>query len=289
VKADDEERVARAERKRRRHRAIDLARRQRETTAVQRINQLLTTPSTNRHTTNDDTAIASSDERRDKVTILEQAVQQLAGLQQLVAQLTHQNNSQHDQLHAVRFQMRQTQNALTHIDDETRSHSIYSSAFLSSTLSLFLVSVGTGLVLDANARLFQSTGWQRHHVIGRLLTAPFDSLIHRNSSHSERERRQCQRLLVENEQKQMVPSRSVQQYESGRQAIVDVSSGAREQVHSVWRLYIRDGRLCELPGTCWGGEVEEVEEEGGGGEVRRYRRPKHIIFAFSFSEAVMVD
>jgi len=286
-KADDGERAARAERKRHRHRAIDLARRQRETSAVQRLNQLIAT--VDRRSTDaaaDD--FTNSDERRDKVSVLEQAVQQLAGLQQLVAQLTHQNNSQHDQLHAVRFQLRQTQNTLTTLDDETRSHSIYSSAFLSSTLSLFLVSVSTGLVLDANARLFQSTGWQRHHVIGRLLTAPYKILLHRTASDSERQQNQQKRLLIEDAQKHMVPARNVQQYESARQAVVDVSTGVREQVHSAWRLYVRDGRLCEAPGTCWGGESEEVEE-GEGDEMRRYRRPKHIIFAFSFSEVLMVD
>ena len=287
VKVDDHERAARAERKRHRHRAIDLARRQRETTAIQRLNQLITLPPPTDTTTTSTNANAS-DDKKDKVTILEHAVQQLAELQQLVTQLTYNNNTQHDQLNAARFQLHQTQNALTHLDDETRSHSIYSSAFLSSSLSLFLVSVGTGLVLDANARLFQSTGWQRHHVIGRLLTAPYQSMIYRNSTLHERMQRAKQRLLVENEHKQMVPAENVHQYESSRRALVELLTGQKEQIYAVWRMYIRNGKLCELPGTCWAGEEEDVEEVVGG-QLKRCRRPKHITFAFAFSDAIMLD
>ena len=277
-RANAEERAARVEHKRRRHRAIDLARRQRETTAVQQLSQLTATADRR----------AVDDERRDKVGVLEQAVQQLADLQQLVAHLTHANNAQQDQLNAARFQLQQRQSALAHVDDMTRAHSVYSSAFLSSSLSLCLVSVSSGLVLDANARLFHTTGWQRHHVIGRMLTVPYEHLITRTVCPSERQQRQQQRLLVEDRHGQMVPSPQVQQYETGRQAIVDVASGARAQVYSVWRLHVRSGRLYELPGSCWAGELEDVEE-GEGEQLRRYRRPQHIIFAFSFSEAIMID
>ena len=285
VKADDSERAARAERKRRRHRAIDLSRRKRESAAVQQLYQLVQGTSGRA----DDSAAATTgdSQRADKVSILEQAVAQLSELQQLVAQLQHDNNVQHDQLHAARFQLQQSQNALTQLDDETRSQSIYSSAFLSGSLSLFLVSVSSGLVLDANSCLFRATGWQRNHVIGRLLTVPYDILMRRvEPSPSERLQRQQQRLLVENERRQMAPARLVQQYKSGRQAIVDVCSGAREQAHSVWRMYVRNGRLCELPGTCWAGEYSDVVEDEGG--LPR-RRAKHILIAVSFSEVVVVD
>ena len=310
VLADESERAARAERKRRRHRAIDLARRQRETGAIARLNQLLSASSADKRVSSGGSGSGSgsgsgtsgtsgtsggsedsgSELRKDKVTVLEAAVQQLAELQQLVAQLTYDNNAQHDQLHAVRFQLQQTQNALTHLDDETRSHSVYSSAFLSTSLSLFLVSVSTGLVLDANARLLQSTGWQRHHVIGRLLTSPYKRLLDRNRlTDAEKRERQKQRVLIENKHKQMVPAPHVQQYPSGRQAVVDVSSGRRDSASAIWRLYLRSGELCELPGTCWSGEWEEVDEEGDGEERRQYRRPKHVIFALSFSEAMVMD
>ena len=313
VLADESERAARAERKRRRHRAIDLARRQRETGAIARLNQLLSASSADKRVSSGGSGSGSgsgsgtsgtsgtsggsedsgSELRKDKVTVLEAAVQQLAELQQLVAQLTYDNNAQHDQLHAVRFQLQQTQNALTHLDDETRSHSVYSSAFLSTSLSLFLVSVSTGLVLDANARLLQSTGWQRHHVIGRLLTVPYKHLLHRSAmSLAERKevlkQRQHMRPLVENEHKQMVPSPNVQQYESSRSDLVDVVTGRREHAYSIWRLFARNGALLELPGSCWAGEWEEVDEEDGG-ERRQYRRPKHVIFGFSFSEAITID
>ena len=188
----------------------------------------------------------------------------------------------------MRFQLQQTQGALTHLDDETRSQSLHSSAFLSCPLSLLLVSVDTGTVVDANARLFQSVGWERYHVIGPLLTAPYKHLIDPSSTtRIERQQFKQRRLLVENKEKQMVPSRPAQQYKSGQEAIVDVACGRRQQQWSVWRLYLRSGELCDIAGTCWAGELEDAGLEDD--KRQQHRRPKPIMFALSVSEAVVID
>ena len=281
---DEHDRAARAERKRRRHLAIDLSRRQREATAIQRLKQIL--PRADGRLSDDS---RHSEERKDKVSVLEQAAQQLGELRQRVAQLTHSNNAQHDQLNAVRFQLQQTQSAVTRMDEEARSHSLYSSAFLSNSQCLLLVSVGTGVALDVNARLLQAAGWERQHVLGRLLTVPYKHLMNPGvSTSSERHYFRQHRVLVESkETKQMVPAQPARQYKSGQEAIADVASGRRKQHWAVFRLYVRSGELCDIPGTCWAGESEEVEDQDAAG--LQYRRPKHIIFALSFREAVVMD
>ena len=64
------------------------------------------------------------------------------------------------------------------ISASDRSHALYRSCIMSASMSLFLVSVDTGRVLEANDVVYQSTGWKPEHVIDRSVPAA----LHRSAT-----------------------------------------------------------------------------------------------------------
>ena len=182
----------RAELKRMKHREIDAQRRQRESTVVSRLHQL---NAWKVEKAGEEAGESSDegdefDEKKDKVSILEQSATKLAELQDLVRLLSRQCHTQEVNIEKLTLHLREVTAKVVDTEDDAavqsssalallprstaefisasdRSHALYRSCIMSASMSLFLVSVDTGRVLEANDVVYSSTGWKPEHVIDR--------------------------------------------------------------------------------------------------------------------------
>ena len=249
----------------------------------------------------------SSKTAKDKVTILEHSARRLEQMQSIIHQLTaacttQQNNNRLllTQLHTNNQQLQQQSPpspsshplALFHppvaqqLDANLGNQSLYASLFLSASAPMFIIRCDTGCVVDLNTRMSEDSGWQRHHVVGRMMTAPYDAFV--CETKVDMDRIMCaagQRVLVEGSDGQLVPATKQNQYERSRYLIQQLYQGYVNQIDAVWRAQMRNGKVYEVMCKSYISGYRDVLNEEG----RSVRRPNTVVFVCDTLNAVCVD
>ena len=124
---------------------------------------------------------------KDKVTILEHSARRLEQMQSIILQLTAACTTQQNNNRTLLAQVHSNpsshalslfhQPVAQQLDANLGQQSLYASMFLSASASMFVIRCDTGVVMDVNDRLLEESGWLRHHIVGRLMTAPYDALV----------------------------------------------------------------------------------------------------------------
>ena len=314
----------RAELKRLKHREIDAQRRQRENTVVTRLHQLngwkgVTVDSDPSRSSEDDDA--ELDDRKDKVSVLEESAAKLAELQELVAQLTATCSTQQEHIGKLSLHLREVgtqlqlesgeevsatavqavrraagspsvlsllpRNTAEFITGFDRSHALYRSCVISASICLFLVRAETGCVVEANDFLYTSTGWRPEHVIGRLLTAPLNMFMadHDDKAEPGLMLDDSARLLVEDGQGGMVHARGFNQYPKSKRAMRELYAGKAQCITATWRTQLKNGGIYDVVNTSWVGSRDKHPDGKGGWRML----PNHVVFACSTEDAIRVD
>ena len=260
--------------------------------------------------------------RRDKVTVLEDSARKIYELQRLVSRLTDACDAQQANNRTLVLQLqlairqqpppllsspRSSSSALSssaassdsshplsllpslvsqRLDAHIGSASLHSSWFVSSSVAIAVIRVSTGCVLDVNDRLLHESGWQRPHIVGRLMCPPYDLIIARES-YTEQSFLDLspQRILVDGPDGRLVPARTQRQYERSKVLIQELYRGDKQHIFCVFRYQMKDGRVYEVQSTVW--TTSWLEERGKDGVVRR--KPESVFMVCSYPDAVIVD
>ena len=317
------------------HREIDAQRRQRESAAIARLQQLMSSKSGG---TTVEVEVASSasgerdeegegeEERKDKVSVLEDSARRMQQLQELVDRLSDTCSNQAADIQKLTLHLHDvgssgrrggrllddgeldaavpplsncddwsdsvvsllpasTARSLMHAD---RQHALYTSTFLSASICLFVVSVSTGAILEANSLLYESTGWRPPHIINRVLTVPWDVLMSSQPAHPGRHREvDSQRVLVDSPDGdgRLVPARAQPQYGRSKEQMQALYSGRTSNISAVWRTQLKNGGIYEVRSSTWVGSRERVPDGRGGFT----QRPLHVVMATSLDEAIRLE
>lgn len=268
-----------------RHREIDGARRQREKEVVQRLERLTTDTSDEKKTDDsDDTATATSAatakrsrrNKREKVDVLEESAEMIEQLRAAVKRMEGANNEKEAQILKLRSHMyaverargdfdevglmasrvgpgqaagttsqplsllpSATANALSILDGR---QTLMTSTMLASGPCLLLVQQGTGALLEANERFVSLSGYALTALLFTVLRPPLPGM----------HVRVCP-LMLKHSTARGSPSDHtyISQYNSSRQAIIDLCSGKERRVDLLWRMCMADGRLYEVQYTAF--------------------------------------
>ena len=301
----------RIKRRRQSHQKLDAVRRHREAVAISRLEQLTASrtgthslPQSQSHAdrhfaksgTAEEKQLESSIEsdkkgKRHRITVLENAVEQLEELQHLVHHLTatctqqsHDNATLRLQLHSTGWQpcpiaATQATHALSLLSASTVRRvvaefgavSLYSALFVSPSVGLLLVDCGSGVVLDVNERLLSGGRCTREDIIGRLVAPTYHVIATLGDWESHPAGVPTSRLQVRGQ-----PAQVCSQYGATKDSVLALYRGQFDQIHVVWRAQLGDGLVYELPLTSFVASKDVVE--GGS-------RPRTVLVALSLSEA----
>ena len=240
---------------------------------------------------------------KDKVTILEHSARRLEQMQSIIHQLTAActTQQQHNRLLLTELQTNNQQLqqspsshplGLFHppvaqqLDANLGSQSLYASLFLAASAPMFIIRCDTGYITDVNSRLLQESGWMRHHLVGRLMTAPYDLLMCSPLVDLERVMRNASnRVLVEGQDGQLVPATKQEQYARSRNLAKQLYTGQVNQIDAVWRAQMRNGKVYEVMCKSWITGFRDVVDVDG----RQVKRPNTVVFVCDTANAVCVD
>ena len=166
------------------------------------------------------------------------------------------------------------------------SQSLGSTMFLSSGVGQLVVDVLTGSVVDVNDRLLAVTRWERQHLLGRILIAPYDLMTAGNAQLSPERTRyiHSQSVLVEAVEGLLAPARLDEKVavQETVEAVRALYRGEVDWISAVWRLPLRDGRWYDVPCVNYIGAWLDVEDgSSGSGNGARARRPSTMMFLLS--------
>ena len=148
-----------------------------------------------------------------------------------------------------------------------RSRTLRSESVTFSTLcALVVASPVTGVIVDVNERLLAASGWRR------------DELV--NTCFEENNAVLPLTPLSANRQPSKTGSRLLQQYPASMEWIGQMARGERRKADTLWRAYMRDGRVFEFESTLWA----EWDEP-----LTKMRPPDRMVMVFSLDDAVVVD
>jgi hypothetical protein len=288
------------------HREIDAQRRQRESAVVSRLHHLNAWK-----VEGGDDGEEEFDEKKDKVSILEQSAAKLAELQDLVTHLSRTCTLQQENITKLSLHLREvgtqlqleageddpsssssSSSVLSHLPRRTaefltsfdRSHALYRSCILSASMCIFLVSVETGRLLEANEVMYAMTGWRPEEIIDRVITAPYDKF----TAHHPPDEPILQnplRPLVLGPSGQLVPARTFSQYPRSKALMKELLTGKQQSITCTWRTQLRDGHIYEVQSMSWVGRREKITNSAGEVELR----PMHLVFATSPGNALIME
>ena len=245
---------------------------------------------------------------KDKVTILEHSARRLEQMQSVIHQLTAACTAQQQSNRHLLSQLQQSNGydaelprlksstghslALFHppvaqqLDANLGQQSLYASLFLSASAPMFVIRCDTGYVVDVNRRMLDESGWTRDHLVGRLMTAPYDALVSDSTHDVERIMRNAgSRVLVASSDGRWVPASKQAQYESSKRKSQQLYAGQVNQIDAVWRQQMSNGKVYEVNCRSWiSGFRDVVNAEG-----RLVRRPNTAVFVCDTLNAVCVD
>ena len=262
-----------------RHREIDGARRQREKEVVRRLERLTTNDSADEKKADDADDSAAEGKRsrrnkREKVDVLEESAEMIEQLRAMVKRMEDASIDKDAQINKLRTHMyaigraredfdemglmanRQgpgqligthplallpsaTANALTTYDSR---QTLMSSSLMASGPCLLLVQQGTGALLEANERFVSLSGYTLSALLFTVLRPPLTGM----------HVRVCP-LMLKYSKARGAPTDDtyISQYNSSRQAIIDLCSGKERRVELLWRMYMADNRLYEVQYTAF--------------------------------------
>ena len=149
---------------------------------------------------------------------------------------------------------------------------------------MMVVSLTTGCIVDVNSRFLSSGGWERHHLVDRLMLAPYATQAAGGPADTAAKMGLLnERFLVDGPDGSLVPAPLFEQYERSKQLLKQLVMGERELVRAIWRTTMKDGKPCELESTTWAGGHVEVEDAATGGRVRR---PAYLVFVSGLDSRV---
>ena len=162
-----------------------------------------------------------------------------------------------------------------------RSSVLSSSLLLSARVGVLVTDAQTGRALDCNGYLLESTGWERHHVIGRVMQRSYDDTMDDRvwQANAPRRRHAIDTGLVNGPDGTMVPRRLQEQYPSSMEQKRALYRGDVERSNSVWRHQLRDGFVYELEATLYVCDWTDVDD-GQGGVVGRPQRVMCVVSRF---------
>ena len=259
--------------------------------------------------------------KKDKVTILEHSAKRMEQMRAIIHQLAtacstqqqnnrqllsqlHNNNNNQQHQHQQQlssFQLPYSNGSspgLPHtlslfhapvaqqLDANLGQQSLYASMFLSASTAMFFIRCETGTIVDVNDRLLEESGWGRHHIINRLMTAPADALLcdEYNDEVLAMMEAAAPRVLVE-ENGEWITARKQEQYDRSLILAKKLYLGLVNQIDAVWRAQMRDGKVYELSCTSWVSGFTDVMTSKG----RLERRPTTVVFACDTMNAVCIS
>ena len=192
-----------AEPVKRTHREIDADRRQKEASAVRLLEELTEDPPPHGRRRGKG-GRPKAPRKRDKVAVLQASAEKIQRLQALVDRLTAAPNRSDKHVRALAEHLTAvaglsggrsgypdsvdsfaSSSALSLLQPRAADslsfldahHSLYASLFMSKALSMGLISMDTGSLIDGNEAFFEEIGWSREELINRSVSAPLRALL----------------------------------------------------------------------------------------------------------------
>ena len=278
--------------RRQKHREVDTTRRQKETIAFKKLATLAARRVRVERQRGDEDEEeegegGGEDERKAKakLRVLQDSARKMSEMHTLIERLVDTNRSLVHQLalatnRPVPNAQQSSALALSilppmgpQLEAAVVSQSLGSTLFLSSNVGQLVVDVLSGSVVDVNDRFMAVTRWERPHLLGRILVAPYDLMTAGVTTLSPERHRaiHSQSVLVEGPDGQLAPARLDEKV--AMTATVDavraLYKGEVDWISVVWRLPLRDGRWYDVP--C-------VNYIGGWVECEDGRRPSTMMF-----------
>ena len=171
--------------------------------------------------------------------------------------------------------------------DLVDSSGLTSSLLLSVRVSIALHDATTARVLDCNAYMLQTTGWERHHVIGRIMQRTYDEYMDDRVWQANEPMRRLagDHVLVNGPNGTMVRAVLQEQYPASLEKKRALYRGEMERVRALWRNQMRDGVVYETSAMSYVADWKDVDD-GQGGVVRR---PNRVVCVCSMFDARRVD
>ena len=165
---------------------------------------------------------------------------------------------------------------------QINSGALDSCSYISASISMFVVSLKTGRILDVNSRYLSAGGWERHHLVDRLMLAP-QAVGSGPADTAAKINFVNDRFLIDGPDGRLVPAPLYEQYERSKQSLRQLITGEREMVRAVWRTSLKDGKLCELEALTWAGGHMDVRDRVTGATVRR---PAYLVYVSALDTRV---
>ena len=281
--------------RRQKHREVDTTRRQKENIAFKKLATLAARRVRVERQRGDEeeedeaeAAGAGDDERKAKakLRVLQDSARKMSEMHTLIERLVDTNRSLVHQLalatnRPIPSAQQSAALALSilppngpQLEAAVVSQSLGSTLFLSSGVGQLVVDVTSGCVVDCNDRLMAVTRWERPHLLGRILIAPYDLMTLGVAELSPDRHRYIysQSVLVEGPDGQLVPARLDEKI--AMKATVDavraLYRGEVDWISVVWRLPLRDGRWYDVPCVNYIGGWTEGDDG--------VRRPSTMMF-----------
>jgi len=224
-------------------------------------------------------------ERVEKALVLERAVEYMERMQGVLHQLAAHSTTQQRLLRQFAHSRTATACCRTstaphsldclppHCYHRIQSHittrQLSSATFLSASAAMMVVCLVTGAVLDVNERLLRCTGWDRLHLEGRMIMAPYPKQSLASTAPpgsidwAALRQQQSNRVLVNGPDGCMVPVGYYEQPAVSMALMGRLLAGELRSVTAVWRTAVRSGRAVDVECRSWAGGEVEVMEAGG--------------------------
>ena len=319
------------------HRQLDADRRQKEGEALRRLEELTGQGEIRQLTDARQVRKAKKRtveaKRREKLSVLQSSIAHIERLQAMVARLTEagdvkerrmQELTHHLRTVAVQYaQLERAQSdsitastlsastpactalsmlsspAAEYLDSQ---HALYSSIFISSGLMMMLLDLDTAVIIDANSRFIDQTGFTRDGVIGKRLNgkggqdqqsqaqaAQYDIVKVRDRSAVRvvkgRGGEDEEEDEEDDEDLPWIEAPLVHQYPSSMGCLMDVREGRRESFRAPWRCIMADGRLVEVESMCVVAKRRWTVEADG----RAWERPVSLLVANGWTDSVPIN
>ena len=154
------------------------------------------------------------------------------------------------------------------IESHINSQQLGSATFVSASAAMMVVSLVNGCVVDVNERLLLCTGWERQHLVARMIMAPYaqppSAMQPGTTDWDALREQQRNRILVDGPSDcGMVPAGYYEQPAASLALLVRLLVGELRSVTAVWRTVVRSGRVVDVLCRSWaGGEVDVLEASG---------------------------
>ena len=252
--------------------------------------------------------------RKHRAAVVDQTVHRARELYGLVGLLSRACNRQNDNIRALTEQLQAATSALqvatqsarvtgeapssesiaslassasSSLDSRLASSALNSSLLLSVRVAITVVDGMASRVLDCNAYMLESTGWERHHVIDRIIGRSYDELMDdRVWQANETVRRLTgDHVLVNGPGGTMVRAQLQEQYPSSLEKKRRLYRREVDKISALWRNQLRDGFVYEMSGVTYVSDWMDVDDRRGG----LVQRPQRVVWVVPMWDARRVD